>query len=1333
MTTRPPRAQKSLHALFLCLLVLGMTVGFAVGGSAQTLTAVSYSASTASSQPINTTIALTATATGGSNVQYRFLTGVASGDATTWTTLQAFSTTKTYSWKPTTPNTYDLRVEAREGASGEAASWMSASYLITPTPPSAVTLAASPASPQPVNTPITLTAAATGGTNVQYKFEVGTGTTTIAYTTLRDFGASATAAWTPTTAAAYTLRVTAREQGLPLVTVTKTLTYTITPALTAVALAASPTSPRPINTSITLTATATGGASVQYQFQSGVASGETTTWTTLQAYGATATYTWKPATAASYSLRAMAREGASGTPVTSAVATYLITPTPPTAVTLAASPVSPQPVNTAITLTAAATGGSTVQYKFEVGKGTTTITYTTLQDYSTSATATWTPTTAAAYTLRVTAREKTLPGTTVNKTLSYTITPALTAVALAASPAAPQAINTSITLTATATGGASVQYQFQSGVASGETTTWTTLQAYGATATYTWKPATAASYSLRALAREGASGTPVTSAVATYLITPTPPSAVTLTASPASPKPVNTAITLTSVATGGTNVQYKFEVGTGTTTIAYTTLRDFGASATATWTPTTAAAYTLRVTARESGLPATTVLKTLAYTITPALSAVSIAASPAAPQSINTSITLTATATGGAVIQYQFQSGLISGETTTWTTLQAYGATATYTWKPATAATYSLRVLAREGADGTPVTSATASYLITPAPPSAVTLTASPVSQQPVNTAITLTGAATGGTHVQYKFEVGKGTTTITYTTLQDFSSTATAAWTPTTAAAYTLRVTARESGLPATTVLKTLAYTITPALTAVTIAASPAAPKPVNTSITLTATATGGANVQYQFQSGVASGETTTWTTLQAFGAATTCSWKPTIANTYSLRAQAREGASGTPINSATASYNITGTPPSAVTLTASPVSPRPVNTTITLTGAATGGTNVQYKFEVGTGTTTIAYTTLRDFDTSATAVWTPTTAAAYTLRVTARETGLPATTVNKTLAYTITPVLSSVTLTTSLASPQPKSTSMTFTATAVGGANLQYLFQVGGDDGHGGITWEPEWSYGTSSTTTWSPYRPDTYYLRVTAREGASGITATSAVQTYIITPTPPSAVTLTASPASPRPVNTAITLTGAATGGTNVQYKFEVGTGTTTIAYTTLRDFASTATAAWTPTTAAAYTLRVTAREQGLPATTVTKTLVYTITPVLSTVALAVSPAAPQPINTSITLTATATGGANVQYQFQSGVASGETTTWTTLQAYSSTATYTWKPATAATYSLRVLAREGADGTPRHLGNGQLPGYPDPAVGGDPDGQSGLPTTGECGDHPHRRGDRRHERPV
>ena len=125
--------------------------------------------------------------------------------------------------------------------------------------------------------------------------------------------------------------------------------------------------------------------------------------------------------------------------------------------------------------------------------------------YTANTSCTWTPASAGSYTLVVWAR---IPGQTVNfdqyAAQNYLVTvPPLTAVALSASPASPQFINTTVQLTATPTGGGGqVQYLFRAGYTDAAGWHWTDLTpGYTTTATCSWTPATAGTFTLVLWAR----------------------------------------------------------------------------------------------------------------------------------------------------------------------------------------------------------------------------------------------------------------------------------------------------------------------------------------------------------------------------------------------------------------------------------------------------------------------------------------------------------------------------------------------------------------------------------------------------------------------------------------------------------------------------------------------------------------------------------------------------------------------------------------------------------------------------------------------------------------
>jgi hypothetical protein len=84
-----------------------------------------------------------------------------------------------------------------------------------------------------------------------------------------------------------------------------------------------------------------------------------------------------------------------------------------------------------------------------------------------------------------------------------------------------------------------------------------------------------------------------------------PVSAVNLTASPTSPRPAGTELTLRAIPTGGLNLEYCFTLGTkdGTNPVTYdpTPIRAYSTDPTCTWTPPYARVWYLRVWVREVG------------------------------------------------------------------------------------------------------------------------------------------------------------------------------------------------------------------------------------------------------------------------------------------------------------------------------------------------------------------------------------------------------------------------------------------------------------------------------------------------------------------------------------------------------------------------------------------------------------------------------------------------------------------------------------------------------------------------------------------------------------
>ena len=262
---------------------------------------------------------------------------------------------------------------------------------VAPTPNmTGVTLTTDRVSPQPTGTTITLTATGSGGaTPYAYRFWVQPWGG--AWQIVRDWGAEATYAWTPTLASGFNVAVEAHGSGVTASEVQTAVAFVITAGggggvtagsggagpMSGVTLTTDRASPQPTGTTITLTATGSGGATpYAYRFWVQPWGGA---WQIVRDWGTQATYAWTPTLASGFNVAVDAHgSGAAASEVQSAVGFVIIAGSggggstagvtvPMTAVTLTTNLASPQPTGTTIVLTATGSGGATLYaYRFWV-------------------------------------------------------------------------------------------------------------------------------------------------------------------------------------------------------------------------------------------------------------------------------------------------------------------------------------------------------------------------------------------------------------------------------------------------------------------------------------------------------------------------------------------------------------------------------------------------------------------------------------------------------------------------------------------------------------------------------------------------------------------------------------------------------------------------------------------------------------------------------------------------------------------------------------------------------------------------------------------------------
>jgi IPT/TIG domain/Cysteine-rich secretory protein family len=280
--------------------------------------------------------------------------------------------------------------------------------------------------------------------------------------------------------------------------------------------------------------------------------------------------------------------------------------TPCTAVTAAASPVSPSVPGTQVTITGTGTCPSANPlYEFWMMPAGST-TWQLVQGFSTSASYQWNSTGAlpGAESFGVWVRDASSPGISSSSMGSYdafvslpytmsTSSAACTGVTVTPSPASPATPGTSVTLTAAATGCPNARYEFWAlwqGASS-----WQQLTGWSSTATYTWNSTGALNGTERfgAWARDASSAaTYDTYSGIAYSIAATACSGITATASPTTATHGTGAhIVITAVAAGCTNPQFEFWMRAGGSS-TWQLVQGYSANATYNWNSTGAPAGT---------------------------------------------------------------------------------------------------------------------------------------------------------------------------------------------------------------------------------------------------------------------------------------------------------------------------------------------------------------------------------------------------------------------------------------------------------------------------------------------------------------------------------------------------------------------------------------------------------------------------------------------------------------------------------------------------------------------------------------------------------------------
>ena len=369
-------------------------------------------------------------------------------------------------------------------------------------------------------------------------------------------------------------------------------------------------------------------------------------------------------------------------------------------------------------------------------------------------------------------------------------------------------------------------------------------------------------------------------------------------------------------------------------------------------------------------ITATAYTKTATCTVTvPALANKSKISSDSI--TLGESITITAKASGG-MAPYTYTYSYKKSTDTTWEAIVKNTTETSVTFKPETAETYDVRVIAKDS-DGT--TKKRLFILNVEKPVEALannsTLSATSIT---LGDSITINGKASGGTSpYTYKFE-SKHSTSSSYHVIQDFSSTATTSWLPGKTGTYTIRITVKDKAG------KTAAKSFTLTVKDATLTnSSTISSTSVNfgKSITLTGKASGGTSpYTYKFESKHST--SSRYHVIKDFSSTATTSWLPGKTGTYTVRITVKDKAGKTASKTFTLTVKSELQNNSKISATSIKL-----GSSVKVTGSATGGT-APYKYSYYYKKSTSSSWTVKAENTTSTSVTiTPGAAVSYDIKI--------------------------------------------------------------------------------------------------------------------------------------------------------------------------------------------------------------------------------------------------------------------------------------------------------------------------------------------------------------
>jgi hypothetical protein len=337
-----------------------------------------------SPQPVNTNIVVSAKANLKST--YRFLVQ----DSGEWKTVQEFSASSSYTWKPESAGSYKIKVQVKSTSSDKAFDDEKVISYDVYIPASIATFGADKEAPLPINSEIEFFTKTNNDTENLVQYSVYDGSE---WTVLKDFSEDGQYYWKPETAGTYKIRTRVKDSlSQQEFDDEQELEYTVFEPATLTSLNADIASPQPIHTSIMVKAEPKDDSANLFKFEIF----KDGSWNTVQDYSTKSNLEWKPGEPGDYQIKVLVKHTLSKEEFDHEKVVDFTVYQPATVGAISTNMKGIQLVNSHVELSAAK--AQDVEYQFSVFDGKE---WKLLQSYSTNHELDWIPSSPGMYKVKI--------------------------------------------------------------------------------------------------------------------------------------------------------------------------------------------------------------------------------------------------------------------------------------------------------------------------------------------------------------------------------------------------------------------------------------------------------------------------------------------------------------------------------------------------------------------------------------------------------------------------------------------------------------------------------------------------------------------------------------------------------------------------------------------------------------------------------------------------------------------------------------------------------------------------------------------------------------------